>query len=127
MRLMLDTNAYSSFKRGDEKTVELLSRADELLIPPSVLGELRAGFRSGRREAENLKELETFLSSPRVHVPPLGEATAIFYAEIHGALRAAGKPIPTNDLWIAAAALETGSLLLSADAHFEAVAGLIRV
>ena len=126
MRVMLDTNAYSAFKRGDATIVESLSKADEILIPTPVLGELRSGFRAGTREAANLKELEAFLASPRVRVHPLGEETAIFYAEVHGALRAAGTPIPTNDLWIAAAALETGSVLLTRDAHFDSVAGLVR-
>jgi predicted nucleic acid-binding protein len=126
MRVMLDTNAYSAYKRGDGATKETLSLAEEVLVPTPVLGELRSGFRQGNREGANLAELEEFLSRPRVRVHPLGEGTAIYYAEIYGALRAAGKPIPTNDLWIAAAALETGSILLSRDSHFDAVAGLIR-
>lgn len=123
---MLDTNAYSSFKRGDAETVETVARAEAILLPTPVLGELRAGFRAGRKEAENIADLEAFLSSPRVRVHALGEETAIFYAEVHGALRAAGKPIPTNDLWIAASALETGSILVTSDAHFDNVAGLVR-
>ena len=126
MKAMLDTNFYSAFKLGDADAKEALAKADEILIPTPVLGELRAGFRAGRREAANLKELEDFMASPRVRVHALGEETAIFYAEVHGALKAAGTPIPTNDLWIAAAALETGSLLLTRDAHFAAVAGLLR-
>ncbi len=126
MRIMVDTNAYSGFKRGDGGIVETLARADEILVPAIVLGELRAGFKGGRREGDNLRELEEFLATPRVSVHPLGEETAIFYAEIYTTLRAEGKPIPTNDLWIAAAALETGSILISRDAHFEAVPGLVR-
>ena len=69
---------------------------------------------------------KNFSASPRVSVHSLGEGTAIFYVEIYMSLRAEGKPIPTNDLWIAAATLETGSILLSGDAHFDAVRGLIR-
>jgi len=126
MRIMVDTNAYSGFKRGDGGIVETLARADEILVPAIVLGELRAGFKGGRREGDNLRELEEFLATPRVSVHPLGEETAIFYAEIYTTLRAEGKPIPTNDLWIAAAALETGAILISRDAHFEAVPGLVR-
>jgi len=126
MRVMIDTNAYSSFKRGSRDTIEALAKADEILVPAIVLGELRAGFHGGNRENDNLLELEEFLASPRVSVHSLGEETAIFYAEIYASLRAAGKPIPTNDLWIAAATLETGSILLSGDAHFDAVRGLIR-
>lgn len=126
MRIMMDTNAYSGFKRGDSGIVEALARADEILIPSIVLGELRAGFKGGKREGDNLRELEEFFATPRVSLHPLGEETAIFYAEIYTTLRAEGKPIPTNDLWIAAAALETGSILISRDAHFDVVPGLLR-
>lgn len=126
MRIMMDTNAYSGFKRGDSGIVEALARADEILVPAVVLGELRAGFKGGKREGDNLRELEEFLATPRVSLHPLGEETAIFYAEIYTTLRAEGKPIPTNDLWIAAASLETGSILISRDAHFDAVPGLLR-
>jgi len=126
MRVMVDTNAYSAFKRGDARLIGILAQADEILIPVPVLGELRAGFRSGNRETENIGELQAFLSSPRVRVHPLGEETAIFYAELHGTLKKAGKPIPMNDLWIAASALESGSILLSNDAHFEVISTLVR-
>ena len=127
MKIMLDTNAYSAFKRGDAAIRERLAQADEILVCTVVLGELRSGFRAGMKEADNVRELEDFLSRPRVRVHALGEETALFYAEVYGSLRTAGTPIPTNDLWIAAATLETGSLLLSRDAHFDKVAGLIRV
>jgi tRNA(fMet)-specific endonuclease VapC len=126
MRLLIDTNAYSGFMRGDKATVEALARAEQILIPVPVLGELRVGFRGGSREAKNLLELEEFLESPRVSVQPMGEETAIRYAEIYASLRSAGTSIPTNDLWIAASTLETGSILLSHDAHFDLVPGIIR-
>ena len=126
MRVILDTNAYSAFKRGDEAIVELVASADTVLIPAIVLGELRAGFRTGSKEETNLLELEAFLSSPRVQVASVGEETAIRYAEVFGSLKAAGKPIPANDLWIAASVLETGAVLLSRDAHFDYVPGILR-
>ena len=126
MRLLIDTNAYSGFKRGDAATVEAIARAEEILIPVPVLGELRVGFRGGAREARDLLELEEFLDTPRVSVQPMGEETAIRYAEIYAGLKSTGNPIPTNDLWIAASALETGSILLSRDARFDLVPGIIR-
>ena len=126
MRVMLDTNAYSGFKRGRAEIVETITLADEILLPVVVLGELRAGFRAGSREKVNLLELEEFLASPRVTIQTIREETSIFYAEIFTSLRAEGKPIPTNDLWIAASVLETGSILLSGDTHFDQVPGLIR-
>jgi predicted nucleic acid-binding protein len=126
MRVMLDTNGYSAFKKGHAQTVEILRRADEILVPVPVLGELRVGFRAGNREEENLEALQAFLFSPRVRIHPLGEETAIFYSEIHGALKKAGKPIPINDLWIASAALECGAILVSRDTHFDLVPGIVR-
>ncbi len=126
MRVMLDTNAYSGFMRGIPEVVETLAHADEILVPVIVLGELRSGFRAGNREKSNLLELEEFLASPRVAIHTIQEETSIFYAEIFNGLRSRGTPIPTNDLWIAASALETGSILVSRDTHFDLVPGLIR-
>jgi predicted nucleic acid-binding protein len=125
MRLMIDTNAYGDFLKGTPSRVEAIASAEEILVPAIVLGELRSGFRGGSREEANLLSLEQFLSSPRVRIHNIGETTAIFYAEVHGSLKNSGNPIPTNDLWIAASALETGSILLTRDSHFGAVPGII--
>jgi len=123
--LALDTNAYSGFKHGKAEVVAQLERAERILIPVPVLAELRIGFRGGSREALNLDELEQFLSSPRVELCSLTEQTAILYAEIFGTLQRKGKPIPLNDIWIAASAMEHGAILLSADAHFTWIDGLL--
>ena len=84
MRLMIDTNAYGDFLKGSPSRTEVMASAQEILVPAIVLGELRSGFRGGSREKANLLTLEQFLSSPRVRVHEIGEATAIFYAEVHG-------------------------------------------
>ena len=123
--LALDTNAYSAFKHGKAEVVDQLERAERILIPVPVLAELRIGLRGGTREALNLDELEQFLSSPRVELCSLTEQTAILYAEIFGTLQRKGKPIPLNDIWIAASAMEQGAILLSADAHFTWIDGLL--
>lgn len=123
--LALDTNAYSGFKHGKAEVVDQLERAERILMPVPVLAELRIGFRGGNREALNLDELEQFLSSPRVELCSLTEQTAILYAEIFGTLQRKGKPIPLNDIWIAASAMEQGAILLSADAHFTWIDGLL--
>lgn len=125
MKVLLDTSAYSAFKRGDGAISDLLARGEVIFVPVPVLGELRAGFRLGGKEERNLAELEEFLRRPRVRVHSCSDETAIFYAEIYARLRALGRPIPTNDLWIAAAALESGSILLTYDDHFRAVKGLV--
>lgn len=122
--IALDTNEYAAFKRGDDAAKELVARADRIVIPLPVLAELRAGFRGGNRESLNLDELERFLSSPRVDVPPMTEQTAILYAEIFGTLKNKGTPIPINDVWIAAVSLEQGAILFSLDEHFRRIDGL---
>jgi tRNA(fMet)-specific endonuclease VapC len=117
-------NAYTAFKRGDPDVLTLLRHAEKILMNVTVLGELLSGFAVGNRESENRKELSLFLESPRVTLTPVTEATADLYALIFAALRRKGRPIPTNDLWIAASTLEHGATMLSFDAHFTEIDGL---
>ena len=79
------------------------------------IGELLSGFKGGARERENRDELAEFLDTPRVSIYRVSEDTAEFYAEILNGLRSAGTPIPTNDIWIAAQAMEHGLRLVSMD------------
>jgi len=125
--LILDTNAYVAFKRGLDEAVETLRLADEIVVPAVVLGELLAGFACGHREAENRRELAQFLDSPRVRVAEVDATTASWYARVFAGLRRAGRPIPANDLWIAAIALQNGLPLFTYDRHFENVEGLALV
>ena len=123
-RILLDTNAYSAFKRGDARIVDHVARADEILIAVPVLAELRVGFKAGTMEKRNLDELEEFLAARRVSVPAITEQTALFYAEIHSGLKRQGTPLPVNDVWIAACTVESGAILISDDAHFQRIPGL---
>ena len=116
--LLLDTSAYIHFKRGKAAAIEALRQAPTILMPVVVLGELWAGFAVGSKQKLNRQELEAFLASARVSVVPTGAETAERYAVIYAYLRQNGRPIPTNDLWIAALAMEHGATLLTADAHF---------
>ena len=122
--LLLDTNLYVAFKRGDDDAVELLRLADEVHLSTVVLGELLAGFAAGSRERRNREELTAFLESPRVRIDAVDEGTADYYGRIFALLRRKGRPIPTNDLWIAAAALQHGLVLATRDDHFAAIEGL---
>ena len=84
-----------------------------------VVGELLYGFRQGSRLEQSLVELRSFLDRPYVSFVPVGPVTADRYSRIMTSLRARGRPIPTNDVWIAAHAMETGAdLRLMADSHF---------
>jgi tRNA(fMet)-specific endonuclease VapC len=122
--LLIDTNAYSAFKRNHAGVVAELQRATEVALCPVVLGELRSGFALGSRERENERELEEFMASPRVRLLGITDRTSVFYARIYRALRLRARPVPANDLWIAACALEHGLCLLSFDGHFNDIDGL---
>ena len=120
-RLLLDTSAYSSLFRGDAEAREAVDQAQEVALSSIVLGELLAGFARGKHRVKNERELEEFLAMPGVTIVEIGEETAKRYATIVAGLRDAGTPIPTNDVWIAASAMQHGLEILSADAHFERV------
>jgi tRNA(fMet)-specific endonuclease VapC len=124
-RIFLDTSAYSAFMRGHPQIRHRLREASQIQLSPVVLGELRAGFLKGAHPAENLGELRQFLGSPRVEVVAVEEETATRYAFILDALRRAGAPIPTNDLWIAASVMQHGSLLVTTDPHFRRVPQIV--
>ena len=125
MRALLDSNAYSLLMRGQEQVAELVRTADELLFSAVVVGELLYGFRRGSRFEQNAADLRSFLTSPFSTFVDVGPVTADRYSRIAATLRAKGRPIPTNDLWIAAHAMETGADLVSADRHFEHVDGIV--
>ncbi len=120
-RILLDTSAYSALLRGDARTLRAVQEADEIAVNPIVLGELKAGFLGGRHRRKNEEELASFLASPRVRVLALDEETSDRYAEIVSSLRSAGAPIPTNDIWIAATAMQHGLRVVTADLHFRRV------
>ncbi len=124
-RLLIDTNIYTAFMLNRVEVVETLSLAKEILICPTVMGELLAGFKSGSKEKLNCKELDVFLDNSRVGEIIIDSETSEFYATVYRALRAKGEPIPTNDMWIAASALQHGLALCSLDSHFRSIDGLI--
>jgi tRNA(fMet)-specific endonuclease VapC len=93
-------------------------------VPVIVLGEIRAGFLRGRRPADNETRLQWFLSQDGVTALAADPSVSHRYAAIHRALRKRGRPIPTNDLWIASIAIEHGLVLYTRDAHFAHVQGL---
>lgn len=121
-RILLDTSALSAFFRGHEGVAETVRAARRIAITPVVLGELYAGFRGGSRSIQNRELLQRFLASPRVRRLLVDSETADRYALIYDGLRRAGTPIPTNDIWIAASAMQFGLLLVTTDEHYRHVA-----
>jgi predicted nucleic acid-binding protein len=122
---LLDTSAYSALQRGHQPILDLLRRSETVAVPAVVLGELYSGFRAGNRRAENTAQLERFLSKPSVRVLNVTQETALRYAEIDVYLRKKGRPIPRNDVWIAAVALEHGLQLLTLDDRFREIPMLL--
>ena len=123
-KLVLDTSAYSHFRRGHEGVLDALARADRVLIPATVLGELEAGFELGTRSRENRRGLDDFLAESFVEATDTTASVARHYGRVFASLKRDGTPLPVNDIWIAAAALDCGGTLLTFDRDFERIRGL---
>jgi tRNA(fMet)-specific endonuclease VapC len=122
--LILDTNALSAFVDGDETLGDVLRRQSRAAIPVIVLGEFRYGIAASRHRKTYEQWLEAHLQDFDV-LPVLPETTVV-YASLRAALKRLGRPIPANDAWIAALALQHDLPVLSRDLHFDAVSGLRR-
>ncbi len=125
-RVCIDTSAYTALMAGDHRIADVLSSSEAVILPTVVIGELLDGFLNGTRNQENRRILRRFQARPRTVTVPVTEATAEWFAEIKRGLRLRGRPIPINDVWIAASCMEHGAILLTLDSHFEAVDGLRR-
>lgn len=123
-RLVLDTSAYSHFRSGNPDVLERIVRADRVVVPVVVAGELEAAFANGRRAEDNRRMLEEFLAEPFVRLLDVTAKTARVYGEVFTKLRRAGTPIPINDVWIAASTIECHGHLLTFDSDFTRVAGM---
>jgi tRNA(fMet)-specific endonuclease VapC len=114
-RILLDTSAVVAFMQGAPEVVAVIREADEIYLSAVTVGQMLTGL------AKNQSELARFLASPRVSLIDVDEGTAERYAVIFTTLRKAGTPIPTNDLWIAASAMQYGLRVLTRDSHFAKV------
>lgn len=123
-KILLDTNAISSLLRGDEKVLEEIIGADRVYISIFVLGELYSGFKGGNKEKENNFLIKDFISKPTVKLLNGTMETAEIFSEIKNQLKLNGTPLPINDIWIAAHSIETGSVLITYDKHFNHISGL---
>jgi tRNA(fMet)-specific endonuclease VapC len=118
LNCLIDTNRYRDFCDGVEDVIAILRKVETIAVPFVVLAELRAGFACGKKSLENEKVLIRFLNKPRVSVLYPDEGTTHQYANLYRQLRSQATPIPTNDIWIAALAIQHGLLLVTRDAHF---------
>lgn len=127
MRIAVDSNRYSDFCRGVPEVVEVLESAAEIHIPLIVLAEQRAGFANGVNREKNERALTRFLNNDGVFLLAPDEQTTFFYADLYSYLRKKGRPIPTNDLWIAALVLQHGLVLFDRDSDFDSLPQLARL
>ena len=123
-RFCIDTNAYTSLLSAAPGLVELMDGAEWVGIPVIVLGELKAGFANGTRAAFNEGRLAAFLAIPVVRVLTVDQAVADAYGQVYGTLRSSGRPIPQNDMWIAAIAIAARVPLVTYDRHFDRIPNL---
>ncbi len=119
--VMLDTNVLIDLFHDPDSFLEELGDYEEVLLPSIVLGEFRAGLSSTKKDREIEDVLSAYLKNPAVKTAPVTERTTLYYANVFRELKAKGRPIPQNDVWIAATALECGVPLLTYDSHFSAV------
>jgi predicted nucleic acid-binding protein len=123
--LILDTNALSAAAEREPSALEVVARAERLEIPVIVLGEFRLGIAQSRYRGSYQNWLQGWIAA--VSVLDIDEETTHFYAAIGVELKRKGKPIPANDLWIAALCRQHSLPLLSRDRHFDLVSGLQRI
>ena len=123
--MIVDTNALSAAADNDPAVISVLARAEQMAIPVIVLGEFRYGIAQSRHRASYENWLADLLND--CLVLDVNEPTTHYYAEIILELKRTGKPIPTNDLWIAALCRQHSLPVLSRDRHFDLVAGGKRI
>ena len=121
-RYLLDTNIIIALF-ADEATVKnRLTQADEVFIPSIAVGELCYGARKSGRSKENLERIDEFVANSTIL--ECDAKTAHYYGEVKHKLRLKGRPLPENDIWIAAVALQYTLILVTRDAHFQEIENL---
>ena len=120
---LLDTNIVIAALKRERATLARVEDAEgSLFVPVIALGELYFGARKSARVEENFRRIEGFAA--RANILPCDGETARLYGEVKDGLGRKGRPIPENDIWIAAVALQHDLTLVSRDSHFEHVEGL---
>ncbi len=122
--ILLDTNAYSALRQGDQKIFDVICDAQKIYISSIVMGELYAGFFNGVKTEKNVKQLHCFLEKGSVEPAFVTDETAEIYGHLFTVLKKNGTPLPLNDIWIAAQTMELGAVLISYDKHFKNIAGI---
>lgn len=126
-RVLIDTNIYIEFLKGNQNIENVLNSIEIIAFSVVSIAELLAGFKFAKNEKKYLEELDEFIYSPRLIIYDIDTETSEFYAKIYNELKVSGNPIPANDIWIAASALQHGIKFLTLDSHFNKVSGLFLI
>ncbi len=118
-KFLLDTNIITAWLKGDASVADKIDKAKEIHIPVIVLGELYYGALYSTRVEKNIKDIKSI--SRNYNVLKVDEETTITYGNIKTALRKKGKPIPENDIWIAAIAKRYELVVVTRDKHFKEI------
>jgi len=121
-KVLLDTNIIISLFAEEKSVLDSLNKAEGVFVPSIVIGELNFGARKSTRVQENLERINIFVASNVIL--SCDAVTAFYYGRVKEELRKKGKPIPENDIWVAAIALQHDLTLITRDEHFKEVAEL---
>ncbi len=124
VRYLIDTNVYIHALQGNLRAQKILIEADQVVVPFIMLGELEYGFRNGAHFKENKAKLAYFLAGDNILIKHSSHQTIEIYGLLKSELKRKGKPIPENDVWIAALTIEAKAQLVSFDRHFTHLDGL---
>jgi tRNA(fMet)-specific endonuclease VapC len=116
-RILLDTNIVIAVFSGEESIQRYIEKANEIFIPVIVIGELYFGAYNSMNMERNIEKIDEFVANSTIL--SCDAYTAKIYGKIKGDLKKKGKPIPENDIWIAALADQYGLLLVTKDSHFK--------
>ncbi len=121
-RFLLDTNIVIALFAQEAGVLRQLAQAQEVFLPSIVLGELYYGARKSAQAAANVRRVDELAG--RSSVLACDGETARHYGMMKDLLRAKGRPLPENDIRVAALALQHGLVLVTRDAHFGEIASL---
>ena len=123
--MIFDTNALSAFIDGDARVGTIIRTQQQVAIPVIVLGEFRYGIAGSRQRSTYEEWLDSHLRS--FDILPVVDATTLHYSALRTALKKLGRPIPANDAWIAALAIQHRMPILTRDEHFESLPEVVRI
>lgn len=121
-RFVVDTNVVIALFACDPAIRERIATAAEVFIPTPVLGELYYGAIRSSRAAANIAQID--LLPKNYAILPVDHTTAKFFGELRNDLRKIGKPIPTNDIWVAALAAQWSATVATRDEHFNMISNV---